>query len=134
MKKIYAFLAACMLFVSIQAADYSYLVFTNTSGVNTIVSLSDITFSLTDTGLQVTNESGTVSFTLTDLSSMQFSVDGTVASGIDNVIKADAPVDVYLVDGLRIGSFDSLIDAVSALDEGVYVVSDGTNSQKIIVK
>ena len=132
MKKIVFILAMAVCALTAQAATYAYLVFTNTGGTTTAIRVSNLTLTVSGTELQVTNDDGTVSFTLTDLASMQFSADGTAA--LENVLNADAPVEVYSVTGKKLGSYESLLKAASSLDKGVYVISDGTNSQTIVVK
>ena len=118
----------------VQAADYPYLVFTNTNGTNTVLSVSGLTFKVEDTSLQVTHSDGTTSFTLSDLKHMQFSVDGITLSALDHVLQADQPVEVFTLSGMRWGTYESLLDAVKALRKGTYVFKQGTNSQTIVVK
>ena len=132
MKKIFSFLAVFVCAISLHAADYAYLVLTNTSGTNTVVCLTDIEISLSDNELQITNSEGTVDFVLTELVSMQFSEDGTL-SAIENVLRADAPVDVYSVNGKKLGTYQNLNAAAAALNKGMYIITDGKNSQKMIV-
>lgn len=123
-----AFLALGAL--SAQAGDYEYLVFTNTSGVATILSVSGLTMHVNGTTLQVTNNSGTVDFTLTELAAMRFSNDPTA---LENVLAADQPVQVYSLTGVRLGSYGSLLQAAGNLGKGTYVITDGINSQTILL-
>lgn len=120
---------------SAQAGTYGYLVFTNAEGTKTALSVTDMTMTVNGTKLDVTNAEGTVNFTLTDLAAMQFSEDGeTLASGIDNVLNADASVTVYGINGMSLGTFESLLQAVQQLDKGSYVMVQSGKSQKLIVK
>jgi hypothetical protein len=85
--------------------------------------------------LDVTNAEGTVHFTLTDLAAMQFSVDGeTLPEGIDNVLNADSQVTVYAINGMSLGSFSSMLQAVQQLGRGTYVIVQSGKSQKLIVR
>ena len=135
MKKIILmFLLVCAGMV--QAGEYAYLVFTNTEGTKTALSVTNLTMTVNGTQLDVTNAEGTVHFTLTDLAAMQFSVDGeTLQESIDHMLNADAPVTVYAISGMALGSFSSMIQAVQQLDKGTYVmVQSGNISQTIVVR
>ena len=133
MKKILLLLAMTAGALAAQAADYAYLVFLNTDGTTTALSVTDLTVTVTETQLQVTNADGTVSFLLTDLEAMQFSTDGELTA-LPDVLNADAAVEVYTLTGLAVGTYDNLLQAVNALDKGVYVITDGKNAQKIVVQ
>lgn len=117
----------------LDAADYPYLVFTNTSGTNVVLSVENLTFNVSGSTLQVSNADGTVSFALTELASMQFSVDGST-DGLEDVLNADLPVSVYSLTDVSLGTFDNLQQAVEGLDAGSYVISDGKNAQTIVVQ
>ncbi|MBQ4391475.1 MAG: hypothetical protein II827_05635 [Paludibacteraceae bacterium] len=119
----------------VQAGEYAYLVFTNSEGTLTALSATDLTMKVNGAQLDVTNAEGTVNFTLTDLAAMQFSVDGiNLPEGLENVLNADAPVRVYGVNGISMGKFSSLINAVQQLDNGTYVIVQNGKSQKLIVR
>ena len=133
MKKLVLFLAIFILSVSLSAAEYNYLVFTSTSGTTTALDVQNLTMSVNGSSLIVTNQAGNKTFALAELKQMQFSEDGTV-TGLENVLNADRPVQVYTTDGKHIGLFENLIEATQTLTQGVYVITDGKNSQKIVVK
>ncbi|MBR1516259.1 MAG: hypothetical protein IJ621_05885 [Paludibacteraceae bacterium] len=133
MKKIFTFLMALGGALLLDAADYPYLVFTNTSGTNVVLSVENLTFNVSGSTLQVSNAEGTTTFTLTDLASMQFSMDGST-DGLEDVLNADLPVSVYSLTGVSLGTFDNLQQAVEGLDVGSYVISDGKNAQTIVVQ
>ena len=118
-----------------QAGEYAYLVFTNTEGTKTALSVTDMTLNVNGSQLDVTNVDGSVSFTLTDLAAMQFSVDGeNLSEGMENVLNADGSVTVYAINGMSLGSFSSMIQAVQQLDKGIYVIVQNSKSQKLVVK
>jgi len=133
MRKIGMVLGLLVCAVMAQAGEYAYLVFTNTSGSTTALTVSNLSAKISGSTLVVTNDDGTVNFTLTDLAAMQFSVDGNL-SAIDNVLDADQPVRVYSISGTSFGTFDNLVHAVQQLGAGSYVVSNGKNSQTIVVQ
>ena len=119
----------------VQAGEYAYLVFTNTEGTKTALSVTDLTMTVNGAQLDVTNTNGTVQFTLTDLAAMQFSVDGeSLPEGIDNVLNADAPVTVYAINGMALGSFNSMLQAVQQVGKGTYVIVQSGKSQKLVVR
>lgn len=125
---------ASALWMQAEEYEYPYLVFTNTEGALTAFQVNDITMHINGTQLDVTNNEGTVHFTLTDLSAMQFSVDGETLTALENVLNADARVEVYTLEGMSMGTFDGLLKAASSLRQGVYVITDGKNTQKIVIR
>ena len=133
MKKILILLVAVVCAVMAQAADYPYLVFTNTAGTTTALSVSNMTLTVNGSELSVTNAEGTQAFTLTDLAAMQFSQDGSVTA-IENVLDGEKSVDVYSVTGVGLGSFSNLHEAAGVLPTGAYVMKQGGKSQTVVVR
>lgn len=134
MKKISLLVVMVVCALVAWATDYPFLVFTNTSGTTTVISVSSLTMTVSGSSLQVTNAEGTETFTLTELRNMQFSTNGDTITALENALDADKTVDVFSVTGVRLGSYENLIKAVTTLKSGVYVISDGKNSQKVVVK
>ena len=135
MQKIGMVLAMLVCAIIAQAGEYAYLVFTNTQGTKTALSVTDLTMKVNGTQLDVTNADGTLNLVLTDLAAMQFSVDGeSLPQGIDNVLDADAPIDVYTILGVKLGHYNSLLEAAGVLGKGSYVITNGKNVQTIILQ
>ena len=134
MKRSLFVIAAMLCAFFAQAADYPYLVFTNTGGTSTVLSVSNLTFAVSGSSLQVTNTDGTTSFTLTGLANMQFSKDGSTVSAIENVIDAGAAVEVFSMTGISLGHYNTLLEAVSATGTGAYVIKQGANTQTMVIK
>ena len=132
MKKVFLLLAVCLAMMT-HASTYNYLVFTNTEGTNTIFNVKNLTLNVEGSDLQVTNADGTVSILLTALKSMQFSED-SIISAVENVLNADAAVQVYSVSGSLLGSYGSLMEAAQTLDAGAYVISNGSVTQTVVIK
>ncbi len=121
--------------LSVQAGDYTYLVFVNQNNDTTALSVTDMTLSVNGNSLTVTNAEGSVNFILTDLQFMQFMTeDGQLAEKLDNVLDANAPIDVYTILGVKVGHYNSLPQAAGVLGKGSYVISNGKNSQTIILQ
>ena len=133
MKKVLVLVVAVVCAGIAQAADYPYLVFTNTAGTTTSLSVSNMTLTVNGSELSVTNAEGTQAFTLTDLAAMQFSKDGSVTA-IENVLDAEKAVDVYSVTGVGLGSYGSLYEAAGVLPTGAYVMRQGGKSQTVVVR
>lgn len=134
MKKIFALAVTVVCAVMAQAADYPYLVFTNTAGTTTALSVSNMTLTVSGSNLLVTNADGTTTFVLTELANMQFSADGSTVSAIDHVIDAGQPVRVFSITGASLGTFNSLPECAKALSAGAYIIKQGSNTQTIVVK
>lgn len=133
MKKVLVLVVAVVCAGIAQAVDYPYLVFTNTAGTTTALTVSNMMLSVNGSELSVTNSEGTKAFTLTDLVAMQFSTDGNVAA-VENVLDGEKAVEVYSVTGVSLGSYGSLYEAAGVLPTGAYVIKQGGKSQTIVVK
>ena len=135
MKKILVLVVAVVCAGIAQAADYPYLVFVNQSNDTTALSVTDMTLKVNDNSLTVTNAEGTVNFTLTDLQFMQFmTADGQMALRLDNILDANEPIDVYSILGVKVGHYNSLLEAAGVLSKGSYVITNGKNSQTIVLQ
>ena len=132
MKNLFLLLALGFAMMA-HASTYNYLVFTNQSGTTTSFAVSNLTLQVNGSDLQVTNDEGTVSMVLTELASMEFSADKT-ATGIEGVLNADTLVQVYSVTGASLGTYSSMVEAAKSLQAGTYVISNGDQSQTIVVK
>ena len=132
MKKVFLLLAVCLAMMA-HASTYNFLVFTNTEGTKTVFSVANLWLNVDGSDLQVTNADGTVSILLTALKSMQF-LEDSIISAVENVLNADAAVQVYSVSGSLLGSYGSLIEAAQTLEAGAYVISNGSVTQTIVVK
>ena len=132
MKNVFLLLALSLGLMA-HASTYNYLVFTNQAGTTTAFKVNNLTLEVDGTDLQVTNDAGTVSMVLTELASMQFSKDKTV-TGVQDILHADAPVQVHSVSGVFMGTYNSMIDAAKCLNMGTYVISSGNQSQTVVIK
>ena len=132
MKNVFLLLALSIGLMA-HASTYNYLVFTNQAGTTTAFEVSNLTLKVNASELQVSNADGTVNLELTELASMQFSEDKT-ATGVEDVLNADAPVQVYSVTGAWLGSYGSMLEAAKCLNVGTYVISNGDQSQTVVIK
>lgn len=132
MKNILLLLVLCCSMMA-HASVFCYLEFTNQSGVTTSLTVTNLTMKVAGSELEVTNDEGTVAFVLTELATMQFAADKTTTD-IDNVLNGDAPVEVYTMTGVQVGTYGSLLEASKSLNAGGYILSNGTQSQTIVIK
>ena len=134
MKKI-LLMAMLTCAVTAHAGEYAYLVFVNQNNDTTALSVTDMTLSVNENSLSVTNVDGSVNFTLTDLQFMQFMTEGgQLAQSLDNVLDANAPIDVYTILGVKVGRYNSLLEAAGVLGKGSYVITNGKNAQTILLQ
>lgn len=131
-KLILMFLLVCAGMV--QAGEYAYLVFTNTAGTQTALTVTNLTITVNGARLDVTNDDGTVNFSLTELAAMQFRTEAGDLAAVGNVLDGDAPVRVFSIIGTSLGEFDNLVQAASSLAHGVYIITDGKRSVKINIQ
>ena len=135
MRKIGMMLAWLVCTGMAQAGEYAYLVFVNQNNDTTALSVTDMTLKVNDNSLTVTNAEGTVNFTLTDLQCMQFMTEeGQRAQRLDNILDANEPIEVYSILGVKIGHYNSLPQAAGVLGKGSYVITNGKNSQTIVLQ
>lgn len=131
MKNLFLLLALGFAMMA-HASGYNYLVFTNQAGSTAAFSVNNLTLKVEGSDLQVTNDEGTVNLVLTELTSMQFFADKTITS-VEDVLNADAPIQVYSVTGVLLGTYTSLLEAGKSLQAGSYVISNGNQSQTIVI-
>ncbi len=135
MRKIGMMLAWLVCTGMAQAGEYAYLVFVNQNNDTTALSVTDMTLKVNNNSLTVTNAEGTVNFTLTDLQCMQFMTEeGQMAQRLDNILDANEPIEVYSILGVKIGHYNSLPQAAGVLGKGSYVITNGKNSQTIVLQ
>jgi len=132
MKKIFLLLALSIGLMA-HAGVYNYLVFTNQAGTTMAFEVSNLTLKVNGSELQVSNADGTVDLVLTELASMQFSADKN-ATGVEDVLNADTPMQFYSVTGTLMGTYTSMVDAAKCLAPGTYVISGGNQSQTVVIK
>lgn len=115
------------------AYDYPYLTFQTIDGSVQSVDVDQLTLIISDGQLVVQNGKTDATFAISNMSKMYFS---TVAAGIADVV-ADTEngiVEVYSVNGTLVGRFDTMMQTLSSLTNGIYVIKAGNKTQKIIVR
>jgi hypothetical protein len=132
MKNVFLLLALSIGLMA-HAGVYNYLVFTNQAGTTTAFEVSNLTLKVNGSELQVSNADGTVDLVLTELASMQFSADKN-ATGVEDVLNADTPLQFYSVTGTLMGTYTSMVDAAKCLTPGTYVISGGSQTQTVVIK
>jgi len=113
--------------------DYPYMIFQTSDGNETTMQTESLSFTISDGKLVATNTSGSVTFDLSSLTSMQFSKSGEVTA-IDKVSSEKTPVEVFSVAGVSVGKFDCVDDARQSLPSGMYIVKSSDKTYKITVK
>ena len=132
-KRVMMLVVVVSLAVCANAETYKYLEFTSTSGTKTVFDVTNLTLTVSGSNLQVTNGDGTVNLTLVDLASMQFSTTNTTTA-LENILNADAEIQVSTITGVSLGVYPSLVEACQSLNAGIYVISNGTQSQSIVIQ
>lgn len=132
MKKVFLLLSVCCAIFA-HASTYNFLVFTNAEGTKTAFGVKNLTLNVVGDTLQVTNADGTVNLILAGLASMQFSNEN-IATDLEDVLNADAPMQVFSLSGTSLGVYGSLMEAAQTLNAGAYVISNGSVTQTIVVK
>ena len=125
MKKRLLLLMMMIGAVAAHADTYPYLTFITTDGTKTSLPASGLSLAISGSSLVATNGSTSKTFTLTDLSSMHFSeTSESSTTGIDIVgaTTTEGKVKVFTLNGVLMGTYDSLEAAKSTLPPGIYVI------------
>ena len=133
MKKILFVAVACICALMAQAGEYAYLVFTDNLGNQMAIPTANLTMTISNGELKATMGDDLATFILADLQSMQFSKSASL-EGLEEILEADKPIDVYTPLGARVGRFNSLLEAARNIGQGTYVITNGKNSQTIILQ
>ena len=107
------------------ADTYAYLTFITSDGTKTSLPASGLSLAISGSNLVATNGSTSKTFTLTDLSTMHFSeANESSTTGIDAIgaTTSGEKVSVFTLNGVRMGTYDSIEAAKSALPAGVYII------------
>lgn len=127
------FMGLLLTAMSVRASDYKSLVFQDNSGT-TAIDLSSLVITVADGKLIATNTTGTVTFTLSDLTKMYFSNDEATGIKQAETTGEASLVQVYDIAGRSMGSFDTLTAAKAQLRQGVYVIKQDNKTYKIVVR
>ncbi|MGI6231760.1 MAG: hypothetical protein ACOYJF_02790 [Prevotella sp.] len=132
MKKISTLLLCVALSLPIMADDYSYLNVKSADGTVTSLSVTNLKITFSNGKLVATNDSGTTSLTLSDLSQMYFS---NTSTGIDNVTDetADEAVTAYTIAGQKVGEYKNATEATQQLPQGAYLLKSKSQTLKVLV-
>ena len=145
MKKVLIFL----LFLGslqVKADDFTYLTFVTSDGTAQSFTAIGAELTFSDGKVVVTSGAESATFELTALSRMFFSNEkdevnedtdpDVVISGItatDNRLQA-APLAVYTLSGMYVGTFADAASLQTQLRRGLYVIKQNGRTQKIVVR
>ena len=115
------------------ADDYPYLTFEKSDGTKQSVAVENLTLDISDGQLVV--NSGTYNFTLTDLTKMYFTTsDATSIDELTATLPENCTVEVFTLEGVSLGQYDSLQTARPALQQGVFLIKTQGKTLKVTVK
>lgn len=129
MKKVLLVLMMMTGMLTAHADSYTYLTFEKSDGTLTSVPLSSLSITISGTTLTA----GDQSFALTDLTKMYFTTADVTA--IDEVNTAvNGEVEVFSMNGVAMGKYTTVQEAMSSLRTGVYIVKSNGKTVKVAVK
>lgn len=129
MKKVLLVLLMMTGMLTAHADSYTYLTFEKSDGTQTSVALSSLSITISGTTLTA----GDQSFALADLTKMYFTTADVTA--IDEVKAAvSGEVEVFSMNGVAMGKFTTMQEAMSSLRTGVYIVKSNGKTVKVAVK
>ena len=134
MKKLFFTTLMMAGILKAKAYEYPYLVFLNTEGTATTLSVESLSITINDGKLVVTNTDGTQTFSLSDLSKMFFTKT-TDLTGV-NDINTDGmeEVEVFTIGGVKLGKYENIALAKASLKSGLYVIKSSQKTYKIAIK
>lgn len=133
MRKLFISLAIVICSGVVHAGNYDYVTFITSNGSQQIES-ADLVMTVSGTNLVVTNGTSSLTLPLASLQKMYFSdIDGTYTGLNQTVFDNETAVIVSSFDGIVIGQFDNITQAVRSIPAGTYIVSQQNNSIKILV-
>lgn len=138
MKRILFMLTMLSVMSLTCAADYTYpyITFVKADGQSMTFSASGITMTPQSGVLTVNSDSGTETFTISELSKMYFSQDTPDAiTAVNDAENTNGKVQLYTVSGQYIGQYASVSAAQKAMQQGVvYVVKTVKETMKGVKK
>lgn len=122
-----------LLAVTAASADnYSYLAFQTADGSTRNIGVESLEMTFSDGKLIASNGTESLEISVADLTRMFFSSEATAIKDIS--LDADSPVKVYTVEGVCVGSYDSMASASANMGKGVYIVKGEKTTHKITVR
>ena len=134
MKKFLTIMAALLIALSLQAYDYPYLSFQTSEGTVQSVSVNELIITFSNGQLVLTNTDGSQTFSLSDLSYMFFSKEQNTTGVTRFEDVSNQTVEVFTLNGLVIGRFESLQKAKAELKPGLYLIKSNGKTQKVVIR
>ena len=134
MKKVFMTTMLLTLMTATWAYDYPYLMVETADGEVKILSVESLVLTFGDGKLTAVNAEGTQALVLTDLSKMYFSSTPSGIGTADTTSEERQAVDIYSVNGVKMGTFESVTQAQQELVNGIYIVKSKNKNYKITIK
>lgn len=124
MKRIVLLLITMVGVLCVQAEDYPYLTFVTTDGDKISVEVSSLKLTVSGNTLNT----GSQSFTLTNLSKMYFSVTNETTTGIEDITSStlDEATEIYDLQGHQVPK--------GQMHKGIYIIKSKNRTYKMIVR
>ncbi len=134
MKKVFMTTMLLTLMTATWAYDYPYLMVETADGEVKILSVESLVLTFGDGKLTAVNAEGTQALVLTDLSKMYFSSTPSGIDTADTTSEERQAVDIYSINGVKMGTFESVTQAQQELGNGIYIVKSKNKNYKITIK
>ena len=134
MKKLLLTIITLTGTLAAQAYDYPYLTVQKTDGAAVSMAVESLVITFSEGQLVATNAEGTLSLTLSELSTMIFESSPTSIDSPFEATVTDTQVEVYGTNGMFMGRFNSTEQATQQLRAGIYVMKQNGTTKKVAVK
>lgn len=114
-----------------RAGEYSRLTFTLVDNTELSVASENLSINYSNGELYLTSNTVDQVIPVENIRSMKFT---NLTSDIDNLAeeKAIGEKDFFTISGSKVGTFGSIDEAREKLPSGIYLISDGSNTLKVI--
>ena len=132
MRKLFVLLTVMTAGLQLWAEDYTYLTVEKSDGTTTTMTANGLTITFADGQFHATNGTESWTLPLNSLSKMYFSNTDAISQSLSEAEEDE--VTVYSTSGIAIGKFNSIEEAKSQLNKGVYVIRSSSRTIKISIK
>lgn len=116
------------------ADDYTFLTFTKADGTSQSFEAQGLTITFSGTQATIIGTHGTATLPLETVTKMFFSSTDTPTGINDLQDDAQSSVALYTLSGMYVGTFSDTQAATAGQPAGCYVVRQGKNTHKILVR
>lgn len=133
MKQLFGTLLAFFALQTIEGQDYKSFTFEMSDGSTRTISIEHLVLTFRNGSLQLQQDQNSEEFKLADLRQMYFTGQTTAIDPVSVEPATDSPVEVYSIEGIRIGVYATREAAQQQLPQGLYVIRNKRETYKMLI-